>query len=472
MSRMTTSDILRTEHAALRLRILSGCWGPDLDRYIAQYVDPTRQAAWGVPNRGVNFLRSVVEQLSVIYDESPTISHPDLDDTSALHPVFGLSQTHEDYVLACRESAVRVSWVQPSHLNDGGLSVRLVTPDNLVVESASWADGAPTKISELRSRYNPELNQTARYWDVWDVSDPSNPSFRVVSDSSNNPVDWTKTFAPEMETYPYVDSQGRPYLPWVLYHARDTGRTWDPYTWDELVWGTLAVGLYYTMFSHGLKDASWVQKYAINAELMGARTEGDLASSRSQISTDPASILLFAGTSDQTATLGSFPLPQAPQDLIAAIKTYQQTILESLNLGKFDATQVSTSSGVAIQIRRDLIREISRGFMPQFRRGDEQLLSVAAKIYNQYSGAASLPEEGYQVQYRGIPPSNEEINQQLDRDLALLDRGLMSKVDIMMTLIPGLTRDDAIDRLLLIQRENELLAVSADTTPQDGAVNV
>jgi len=462
---MNYTDQARQSHTALRLRMLSGCWGSDLDDYISAHIAADRQSAWGEASRAVNFLRSVVQQLSVLYDDPPIVTHADTEDLSAFAGLFHLHQKHEEYVIGTRESAIRVGWQEETALGPRQLTVRLVTADNLLIEDTPQAPGNPAYIRERRKRYNPETAKTDYYWDVWDIRDPATPLFRIISEG-RSPIDWTPVFAPELVgAYPFRDSQNRPFLPWVLYHARDTGQLFDPYAWDELPAATLAVGLYYTMFAHAMKDASWVQKYALDADLQHLRSEGQGGTLRNSITVDPSSILLFKSSGDGNGSLGSFPLPAKPVELIEAIKSYQISVLEALNLGKFDAQATTVQSGVAIQIKRDLVRQISSAFHPQFRRGDTELLSVAARLWNLFSGQTSLPESGYQIQYTGLPPSQEEMTQGLDRNLKLVAEGFMSKIDLMISLNPGMDREQALSRLLDIERENALLAPT-QTTPQ------
>lgn len=441
----------RRETAALRLRILGGDWEADLAAYIASHIDPTRAVTWGRPSKAVNLLRSVVGQLSVTYDEPPTISHPDAPDLGPLDDLFHLHPAHEDNVLAARESLIRVGWAEATHLSPGGLTVRLVTSDTVIIDSAPGAPGVPAVVREMRIRHNPESNKPERFWDVWNVTDADAPRFTIEAEDGGR--DMTSVFAPEMvNAYPFIDAEGRPFLPFILYHARDNGKLWDPYAWDELVSGTLAVALYYTFFNHAVKDASWVQKFGINIELQGANADGENIVNRARIPVDPASLLMFKTTGGEPGSLGSFPLPADPLKLIEAIQVYQGMVFDALGIAGDDVQEAQ--SGAALKIRNDKVRALAARTEPQFRKGDIELLSKAAKIWNIYSGKAPLPEEGYQIAYHGVPMSHDELTLGLDRDLRLVSEGLLSKVDILMRMTPGITREQAAARLAVIAAEN------------------
>lgn len=459
-------DARRMAHTAQRRRILSGSWDEDLRAYIGEYIDTQRQASWGRPVKSVNLMRSVVGQLSVLYDETPMLRHPETEDLSALEGIFKLHQRHEDYVLGFRESAIRVSWVPADDLGPAGVTVRLVTPDTLVIEAADARPGEPATIYELRERVNPDSGKVEPFWDVWDIASPNGPSFKVIKPGAT-PKDYTGHFSPEMVgAYPFVDPDGRPFLPFVLYHARDTGQIWDAYAWDELPEATLSLALYFTFFNHAVKDASWVQKYGVNVQLQGLTVAGEGDESRQRVSTDPASILLFRAVGGEAGSLGSFPLPVEPSKLIDAIRTYTAMIGETLGIGKWDAEQLGPQSGIALTIKRDAVREMTARTEPQFRRGDLELARKAALIHNLYAvGADRLPVDGYSITYTAIPKSREEMTTELDRDLKLIEAGLLSRVDMIQQMRPELSRAEAFALLVQIQKESQALADLATTPP-------
>ena len=453
-------DSRRMQHTALRNRILDGAWENDLRQYIGEYIDAARSSSWGSPAQEINTLVSVVTQISRIYDKRPNVSNVDESaNLSPLSPLFNLHQQHERYVLTDRESAIRIDWREASHLGPGGLSVRLVTPEHLVIDDIPTAPGVPAIIKERRKRTHPETKRVGVYWDVWDISDPSAPSYRIVSDESG--LDCSPDFLGEAarEPYRYVTESGAPFLPWVLYHAKPTGRVWDPYTWSELVHATLAMGLYGTFFKHAIKDGSWVQKYGINLALKGAGTAGVGDNRRTSVSTDPASILMFTQDGNEAASLGSFPLPVDPDKLITSIQHYQRMVNDSLGIDQWQSEGPGNVSGVAIRLQRDTVRRLSEANMPQFKLGDIELLEKGARIYNLFSDRPNgpLPVSGYAISYNGVPPSVEEQTTELDRDLKMIQIGLKSPVDIVLKANPDMDRATALQYLLTIKAEKAVI---------------
>jgi hypothetical protein len=84
---------------------------------------------------------------------------------------------------------------------------------------------------------------------------------------------------------------------------------------------------------------------------------------------------------------------------------------------------------------------------------DVQTIEISAKIANRYLGT-SYPEEGYRIEYHAIPLSPTESKEQRENMLALLQSGLISKVDAIKILHPDLDDVDARKMLLKIQQEN------------------
>jgi hypothetical protein len=75
------------------------------------------------------------------------------------------------------------------------------------------------------------VNGEAVYaWDEWDVRNQAAPSFRVVLANEGGILgeDLTASVAPELVgVYPWVDSAGRPFLPWSIDRSRDVGDLWN-----------------------------------------------------------------------------------------------------------------------------------------------------------------------------------------------------------------------------------------------------
>lgn len=467
----TREDQARWEATRLRRRIMTAKgWVHDLGQHMAKHLDPARMEAWGPPSMSLNLFKSVVNQLAVLYDSSPTVSNPDLSPEGeawlAEQNVWSQHPRLCKDVIGLREGLVRLSWNPGHHAQGGGIAIRLVSPDYVVAKASALAPTVPLRIEEAVQRKDPHTGEEVWTWDVWDISDPTSPYYRIELDTKDR-EDVTSLYAPDMGAYPYYDlDTGLPYLPWVMYHAEDTGSLWGWGEWSELVYGTMDLALLASYWIHSVKDASWAQKWGMNVRLRGMSTAGQGKAARSRISTDPASILLFETDSGQSGGLGSFAESAKPGEIIDAIRKYVAMISMSSGISGSDIEKSQAESGVAIQLRRSAVRRLQKQYTPQFRKGDEDLLSKIAKITNLYSGdqAPVLPTSGYQITYPSLPMSKEELKELFDLRKSELDLGLISKVDLMMEKNPGMTREEALDRLQQIQKEHAILGYSPNPT--------
>ena len=132
----------RWDYTARVRDMLSGRWTQHLEREMAQHIGQDRRAAWGVPDLSSNVLKSVVTQLSVLYDREPTVYVDQDPDGSTLEGLFGrdglvtraglwpLMSRVQKLVVGCREYFVRVD-VSPE-----GLTYRPVAPDMVIAEAS------------------------------------------------------------------------------------------------------------------------------------------------------------------------------------------------------------------------------------------------------------------------------------------------------------------------------------------------
>lgn len=466
----TAEDARRWEHSGLRMRMLIGRWEDDLEHAVALHVDPSRQAAWGTPDLSSNIFRSVTKQLSVMYDRAPVVDHLEGNDIGlelikavdasglwAMMPRFAAN------VIGCREFYMAINATA-----DGELIYRPVAPNRIIALADAERPDVPVFIRELRLREHPETREIIWTWHELDIRDEANPVERILNTdhAGKANVDLTVAYLGAErsgEAYPYRDAAGKPFIPGVLYHAEKTGALFDAYEGSECVYGSLNCAVFYSMFGHTLRDASWPQRYCIGAMPMGMGLEdGNNNSNRRAISTDPASILMFSADGDLQPQLGQFAPGSDVSKMLEAISSYEQRVAEFAGVSPADLQRLggTARSGYAISITNSGKREAQRKFEPMFRSGDLELLSISAKMLNRMAGL-SVPEKGYTIRYQSIPLSEQERDG-LRKDLIeKVQAGIMSKVDAYMELHPGLSRARSIEALQRIQTE-ELIA----PTPQ------
>jgi hypothetical protein len=97
--------------------------------------------------------------------------------------------------------------------------------------------------------------------DVLSVADPEAPVYRVhlLTGAGTLGADISEaTLGGDYsgEAYPYRRADGRPVLPYVLYHAvRPGDRLWDPYAIQEVVDGSLDMAVFSAFVAHSFRDS-------------------------------------------------------------------------------------------------------------------------------------------------------------------------------------------------------------------------
>ena len=137
-----------------------------------------------------------------------------------------------------------------------------------------------------------------------------------------------------------------------------------------------------------------------------------------------------------------------------------------------DLTPTTSSSGVAIQLKRSAQRRVALSYVPSFRAADERLFSLMARTNNLfYEGAVQLPVEGWRIDYTLPETSSAEFLADFERDKELVALGFKSMVDVAMKLYGLDTPGEALDRLEEVQRMNAMLAQlqSMNSAPKEGA---
>lgn len=462
----------RWDHTGLRRRLLLGAFEQDLEEELARHLPPDRREAWGPSDLSSNVFEQITRQLSVLYHETPAITNMNGDIDSLVgreglvtkSGLWQLMQRTQQMVLGLRECLIRID-VNP-HSDEiarvPGIQYRMVTPDMVYCESHPDQPDFPVYYQEYRLRKDDKGNHV---WvvDILDIRDQANPMFGMflVEKDGSLGQDVSEYYMGHPthygQDYPYRDSQGRPFLPVVLYHAEKTGYLWDTWAGSTQVYGSLSSACYFTMWGHLVKSASWSQKYVANLTLSGMNTlDQNELSRRASISTDPSSILVFTQDMDGQGQpmVGSFGIATDPNDLLESISKYEMRVALSAGLSPSDISRQAADprSGFALAVSKSGQREAQKKVAPVFRMADEELLAKTAMMANMYLGT-SLPEDGYRVSYHSIPLTPEEMRAQREDIIAKMGAGLISPVTAVMMMYDDMDAKEARDYLLTIRRE-------------------
>ena len=442
-----SNDQARWQHTRLRRNILQGTFEMEVQDRMREQMGLTNVGNLGRPSTSVNLLANTTSQTAIIYDAAATVTNPAFDPEQAKcwgecvegSHLWGIMQDVCSKTVGLRECFL---WVVPTA---SGMQMEIVTPDEIVVEKTTGDASTPTALRRAVT-FSVTNKLTGKVenidtWDCLDVSDPANPVHRVIDGEGK---DITADVYPEdTGVYLYTDDQG-PYLPCVLYRARYTGDTFDPYWGAALVHGTLDISIAWSVWSICLRNNSWPQWYLVDGVVPGTSIADSpniidgVNPPPDTITLAPNSILRFKSEGGPgTAKIGQLQAADA-KSMAEAIMVLQNTILQNVGVHPADLENAGQpQSGVAIQLKKASSRKIATSMVPMFRDADTKLYNVMARVHNRFyadaeQGIPLLPTEGWQINYNLPEMSTDEFLSDLSKDETLIEMGLLSKVDVAM----------------------------------------
>jgi hypothetical protein len=432
----TVDDMQRADHSALRYRMTHGTWAEDLENALAAHISLERRQAWGVQDMTSNVFKSVTSQVGgVPYDSAPTVTgaagSEGLVGVGGLLDKSGIWQlqqrTCEDLV-ACREMFVRADYSAA-----GGLVFTPYAPHRVFVEADPRAPDRPRKVALLDER---ELNgEEVWTWEEWNLDAENGPSWGIYSASDGERTDLTSKFsdsasAQRGKNYGWMVGDV-PYIPGVLYHAAKTGRLWDPWYGIEAVAGSLTLAVLNTFWVHCLRDASFLTVLLVGGVPAGIKISNRAGQTYHYLPLEPGTINLVERQPKFEGQVTAIQLQPGsdPLKLIEAIQVFEGRVAVYAGVQHSDITRTSGDprSGVALAISQHGLRSAQRRLEPQLRRGDTELIEVAARLCVQ--NGLAVPLSGYSISYTSLPLSPEEI---AARDTSIqrrLGMGLLTEVD-------------------------------------------
>lgn len=465
-----------------RRLLLEGDWLPLLEKHGEQQLGALRARLVGEWDTSANLFASVIDQTSTMYDAEPMRQHTDAASLEVLEESFekggwwAMARQHQRYVRGLRESLVYVGWDEDAEHT----TFELVTPDLVTIESAATNASRPEVVWRARRRRVPGKTDRAWFWDRWSIrkndvgfSIWSNDRKHDVTAGFFDPLEW------QGEAYPYRKEDGKPLLPWVLYHASGGtgGSLWGWNEHSEVVFGTLQVGLLWTAMVHGFLRASWDQRVLLNGRIRGGTTEQAGGGNIRTLTPDPTAILQVDGAGGENAAIGSWGASIDIEKAEQTVRRYETRLAVHFGLSPADVTieSMNPSSGASLTVSRAGKREIAKRDVPLFRRGDLQLAEVVAAVNRARGKPCSA--KGYRLRYHGVGMpvmEREAAVRTLKEEMAL---GMSDRVSAYQEL-HGVSMDDAVedldeidDRERMAEERQQVLAELSGEAVQDTALN-
>lgn len=386
-----STDGARWEHTRLRRRLLYGRQKEDIRQRIQSAIGSVRREAWGEIDLSSNPFLQTWRQLATLYRQTPRIMPPAGAEAAAVAMAeagyWSMMPRVQRDALGLREMLVYCD-LDP----DGRPVYQPTFPD--LVEVLAVDPWEPTRPTALKVWRRDSSRPTYDAW-VGYVYDARGEGAYAAVDHNGSDVSAAVLGSEGYRgsDYPWqVD--GRPVLPFVAYHAEDTGTVWDPYTGREVVEGTLQLGVLYTYYNHVVRNAAWGQRYVVGAQPVGAAS--DPTGQRSEIVTDPATLLLLEpmDTDGQGQVMvGQWTPPVDPEKILRSIIQYERRLVEMATGGTQVTRETSDiRSGYSLAVSREAEDEARIGYAPMFARGDLAACKLTA-------GLLGAPTAGWSLTY-------------------------------------------------------------------------
>lgn len=431
------AEMQRVEHTRLRRKILYGLHEDIVRDRLVRAIGTTRANATRIVDLTTNLGWYCAENLAALYGELPeVVPPPGGEDTASAILDAGwwqLAARNQRDVIALNDGFVRV-WVDPE---TGEPSFHLVPPDLVEVTADPIRPSQPLAIKEWIADPDDSSN-----W-VRLVCDPRSKVYRAETPDG---VDVTKRVLvqPGSETkdfsgknYPFIVG-GKPVLPYVAYHAKNSGYTLDPYSGREVWEGTIHLCVLYSFWSHGLLQASWAQTIGVGVRPVG----GDLDETgrRRDLVADPANMLMFEADADGgggNPSVSKLTASFDPRASFESIQSDERRIVEAaLSNAGVSRRDSDVRSAMSLAVSREAKREAQRAYMPSFKRSDLALVRLVA-------GLRGEPTDGWDIRYKAIPRDSAELDSEMARIEKMLASKLIDRVRAYRLIHPDLTVEQA-----------------------------
>jgi hypothetical protein len=457
----------------------TGAWKSDAEKRLREFFN---DETWEfLPEAVIAFNAALAlwTQTATLFDE-PVATHAmgqPLDDVAkaalSLDLLWVQQQETLELVRAMNDAFVLRTWDAAKRR----VRYTPVSPDFIDAEPSPDDPSQPNLVRHDQMRTVGDACVWCR--DTWDFRNPKAPTFAIMAygrtdDGQDTWTDVTTTVMPEVAALPGrwpmwstppqkpIDAPpewmpppehnyGEAIWPWTAYHSRVGCGLFDPLRGREVADGTLDAAVLWTFLFAGARDASFVQRWLMDAELAAKNAAG-----KAYVPANPMMVMMLRSTiTDRPGAAGQWAPAIDVEKFSQMIGGFVATLALFAGLSGSDVSVASSGlsrvSGVAIEVSRDGRRKIERKMIPPMRLGDQHNLAGAAMLSNAYAGT-QLPTdpESFGVVYGATPRTLAEIQAEVQEVTTLTDAGLMHPRDALRRFEPHLTEAQAEDKVIEI----------------------
>lgn len=434
------SDQARVTAAFALRKFLEGGWKSELAVHGTKQLGALRAKLVGEWDTGSNLYKSFVEQTCTMYDEEPGQPAGELRDLFRAGGWWAMARQHQQYVRGLHESLVYVGWDSPEKIP----TFELVTADLVTADAAPTNRSRAETIWRARSRPVPgsRSGECAWYWDRW--STEGEGSFTVWTNDRNRDVtgDFPDATAGWQGKYPYIGENGRPILPFALYHDRGPAKgLWSPPERDsEIIFGTKQNALLWTAAVHGVLRASWSQRLLFNGKVKGGTTETVSGYAIRTVTPDPTAIMQVDGDNASAGEWGS-AIDIDASEKFARMYGARLSVEYGLSPADLVIESLNPASGAAITVSQTGKRRISARDRVPMSMGDAKLAAVVAAVAR--ANGVKVTTQGWSLRYHGVALTIDERSKVVPYVAQEIELGLADRVTAYQELHPGTSVEDA-----------------------------
>jgi hypothetical protein len=257
--------------------------------------------------------------------------------------------------------------------------------------------------------------------------------------------------------YPYRDEEGKPVLPFVIFHREEPEDSfWDQTSGRDLINATVMIGIKMTLFDYYFKVASFKQPYII----------GDEISVPSKQILDPLTVFQAKGEGAQIGLLDmQINLDQLKDALIFQINS----IINNYGISADQwSLSISEISGRALKIRNRALLEIRQEQIPYYRDYEKEIFEKTKIINNAHFPDKPIKAEKFSVDFGEIE-FPEDPEEELRLDAKRLKLGLISLGQFYQKYNPDV--DEKEGEKIIIENLNKLRKLREENPALDEALN-
>lgn len=465
----TAEDEERAQRQAVRYRMLVHKFDEDCAEFFEAAYGPEDAASMGIPDTSLAPLPAQTRQLTTpgLYSRAPAV-------TGKRGPAARAMVDPEKGALARCGYWARMQDVMYKTVGIGVYGLRIgtviregevvpvlrsVRPQDAYVFCPDDDPMNPVLVAELRLRrlVNPATGaviQHGWFWDVFDISDPAAPSFTIRNAmESKDDKDYAKDFLGatyQGGNYGWRTDANQPFIPYVWYHAQDTGDFWHEYR-PALVPGTLRAVANWTVAGHSMLWAQGehnlvggVDPNSVPTHLQaGARNQG-VGVTVTHMRARPG-MVTFLPVEDER-TLQAIPI-RSGIDLsqssgFASLYSMNLATVDGINPSDATRRSANPTSAAALAISQTDKRAFAASVLPQFNRADLEAIAKIAWLMNRESDVVH-EAEGYTISYPTVPLTPTEQKDLRDQLEWEEEHGQLSPVEVYRRLHPGVSQEQA-----------------------------